>query len=70
VNRVPQDYSALVFADQGLAMDMSRTFKAPRAKREPKPPLVPMSEFRRLQAEHVIAKMRATQGRMVFPEAA
>lgn len=63
MNRVPQDYSAVVLADQGLSMDMSRTFKAPRAKREPKPAPMPFSEVRRMQTERVLTRMRAANGR-------
>jgi hypothetical protein len=72
VNRVPHDYSALVFADQGLSMDMSREFKAPRAKRQRKPAPVLIDEMRRMQTEHVITRMRAANARpatFIWPEA-
>lgn len=70
MNRVPQDYSALVFADQGLTLDMSRTFKAPR-KRQPKPREVLIDEMRHMQTEHVLTRMRAANGRpatFIWPE--
>jgi hypothetical protein len=70
---VPQDYSAIVFADQGLAMDFSRAARPARpAKVKPTPP-VRQSDLRRLQVQHVVERMRATHGRpaaFIWPEAA
>jgi hypothetical protein len=62
---VPQDYSAIVFADQGLAVDFSRN---PTPTPEPR-----AADLRRLQVEHVMTRMRAANGRpatFLWPEAA
>ena len=64
---VPQDYSALVFADQGLALDFSRSRPESRTQ------ALSAAEIRRMQVEHVLTRMRADNGRpaiFLWPEAA
>ena len=62
--KITSDYSAIVFADQGFSLDLSRGRPQPR-KPKPPPPPTPLSaaELRYLHVEHVITSMRAANGR-------
>lgn len=71
---IPEDYAAVWFGDQGMALDLSRGRPKPR-KSKPPPPPKPLSdaELRYLQVEHVITRMRAANGwpaTFIRPEAA
>jgi hypothetical protein len=62
---IPADYSALVFADQGLSLDLSRGRPKPRKPKVKvdKPRELSQAELRYAQVEHVIVSMREKCGR-------